>query len=642
MGQTVAENITEGLLELVADLQDPAVLLHKKDQDITVCYANKAYVSFTRFPADEISGRRVEDCFDLDQTEASWETLFQLNGNMCMLPLAVPRRGFQSFPCKSRCKKLRPDLILMRFDLPLDSGVINDHLLRAREFYLRLLHNFPIMVWRTDARQVADYFNRTMLEFTGCSLGEALGDGWLRGVHAEDVKRFQAEYDEAFVARRDFQIEFRLHHHSDEYRWVNANGKPFYYEDGSFAGYIGVCTDMTDLHEGEEARRLLDQELLGRQKAESLAVLAGGVAHDFNNLLVGVLGNAELALEELGDQPRLRDYLESIRQSALQAAGISNQMLAYSGRGCVNLIPLDLAQLLQHAEASLKRQLPTQLQLEIQAGPCDPIQGDAAQLSKMLHELVANAGEALEETGGRIVLSLSTRDCSQAYMSGCLEGKDLQAGRYVCLEITDTGCGMTREDQEKMFDPFFSTKFTGRGLGLAAVWGIVKGHHGTIRVTSQHRVGTSIQVFFPVAPQISPLQEENRSNWNGPMVWGGEKVIVIDDQLTPRQVAQTMLERAGFQVTTAATGPDALALAPKGAYDVALLDLTMPGMDGPEAYLLLREASPSLKIILMSGYPENDLSARYADMGFDGFLQKPFTQRELTEKIRDVLQAPAG
>ena len=408
---------------------------------------------------------------------------------------------------------------------------------------------------------------------------------------------------------------------------------------GRLVGLRWLLRDSSERVRTEVARRQWEAQLQHTQRLESLGLLAGGIAHDFNNLLMGVLGSAELALVHLPQDASARPEVEQIVTAAHRAADLTGQMLAYSGRGTFRVQPILLPALIREMEPLLRASLPKTCALDFHLGESLPaMEADATQLRQVVMNLIVNAGEAIGDAAGVITVRVAVRECDRAYLTGGVLGKEIPEGPYVSLEVTDTGCGMSEETQERMFEPFFTTKFTGRGLGLAAVLGIIRGHHGAILVTSEPGRGTRIEALFPPtnrpvhAPQVSaPI----------PPAWRGEgTVLVVDDEAHIRGVATRALENAGFTVLTAANGQEAVVAFREHAKTVraVLLDLTMPHMDGAATMIQLRQIQPDVRVVLSSGYTEEDATRRFSDRDLVGFLQKPYALSDLIAAVRAALE----
>jgi PAS domain S-box-containing protein len=412
-------------------------------------------------------------------------------------------------------------------------------------------------------------------------------------------------------------------------------------------GVQGIARDITDRRHAEEQRLRLEQQILHAQKLEGLGVLAGGIAHDFNNLLVGVLGNAGLALRRLPKDSPLHTYLKRIEAAAQRAALLTKQMLAYSGRSSFVVRPLNLSKLIADMPDLVRASIPRQISLEFDCDPGLPlIVGDTPQFHQMLVNLITNAAEAIGERAGRIVVRTSVTDITAGMMEQFYFQESCEPGAYVCLEIADDGCGMGKEQLARVFDPFYTTKFTGRGLGLAALLGIVRGHRGAIQVESRLGEGTVFRLYFPVvaraaasaAPLLTPPSEIKKSAAVG--AWQGSGLLLIaDDEEAVRVVAKEILERQGFTTLVAVDGREAIDMFTARADEVAaaLIDLTMPQINGQEVMEALRALRPELPIIITSGYSEQDILERFHQSPPTAFIQKPYRSRELVALVKKVL-----
>jgi len=410
-------------------------------------------------------------------------------------------------------------------------------------------------------------------------------------------------------------------------------------EHGSQPILHAIVRDLTAQRQAEADRVALERQLFQAQKMESLGVLAGGIAHDFNNLLMGVLGHAGLALEQFSPLHPARRNLESIQKAGQRAADLTRQMLAYSGRGQFIVRQLDLtaqvSEMMHLLEVSIPKTVVLNLNLH-KALP--PITADASQVQQVIMNLVINAAESIGDVSGTITLSTGAQYLDADALESMLVGQEARPGFYVMLEVTDTGCGMDADTLSRIFEPFFTTKFTGRGLGLSAIMGIVRGHHGALRVQSIPGKGTTFKVLFPAqTPVIEALATHGLEPAACP---GRETILVVDDDETVRAVARQALELRGFQVLEAHDGRVAVDLirAHAEAIGLVLLDMTMPHMGGEAAFREMRALQPRLKVILSSGYNEAEAMERFREKGLMGFLQKPYGPKDLVSRIQTALE----
>ncbi len=403
--------------------------------------------------------------------------------------------------------------------------------------------------------------------------------------------------------------------------------------------FVTLFHDITDGKRAEEERRQLEARIQHGQKMESLGVLAGGVAHDFNNLLVGVLANAGLAKRHLpGGSPAVGPLIQ-IERAAQRAGDLTEQMLAYSGKGQFQVTGVDLSSLVREMSELLQTVLSPKAVLGMELPEGLPrIRADATQLRQVVMNLLTNASDALGEDAGEIHLRTGLMDVDEDYLAGTWAGDERSPGPYVWVEVRDTGCGMDAETRRRMFDPFFSTKFTGRGLGLAAVLGIVRGHEGALRVESSPGEGTTFRVLFPRGEDAArPAAPETPARAAMGPVCG--TILLVDDDDTVRLAAREILFYEGYEIIEASDGVNALAVyEARGAeIDAVILDLTMPRMDGVEAFRELRRRRDDLPIMLSSGYGESAVD-RLPSRSKASYLRKPYTPSELLEAMAALLE----
>jgi signal transduction histidine kinase/CheY-like chemotaxis protein len=391
------------------------------------------------------------------------------------------------------------------------------------------------------------------------------------------------------------------------------------------------------VHATGEARRALEARLQHMQKLESLAVLAGGVAHDFNNLLMVIMGNASLALLELDPDSPARASIEQVEQSARKAAELTNQMLAFAGGGAIRPQPLDLARLVAETRSLVAAAVPPGAEVAYEEkASLAPVRADGGHVRQVLLNLVQNAVESLGGRGGRVTVRTGEMDADRAYLAASYIDEQLPPGRYVYLEVADTGVGIDEATKVRLFDPFFTTKFTGRGLGLAAVLGIVRAHRGAIHVDSARGRGSTFRVLFPAAPGVAAVEPPVANvRPGGPH----GTVLVVDDDELVRHVTRTLLQRAGYTVEIAAdgdVGAEMFAQRPN-AFDVVLLDLTMPRVGGLEAFRRMRDVRADARVVLSSGYSEDHATERFPANSLAGFLHKPYQASQLLAAIQQAL-----
>jgi len=486
----------------------------------------------------------------------------------------------------------------------------------------------PVTLAETDGTIIA--CNDGFCAVLGYPREELLGKSTRELSTWVDPHQRDAMYAEVAQGKSVDWLEFKMRRRDGLVRTMQIFARPF--ELAGKAMVLSVGRDITD-------QRNLEQQMLHSQKLESLGVLAGGIAHDFNNLLTGILGNADLAKTEMSPLAPSRASLEGIEVAARRAADLCRQLLAYSGRGRFIIEPLSLQELVEEMGHLLTVSISKKVVLKYHFSPGIPaVEADATQLRQVIMNLIVNASEAVGERSGVISVTVGLAYCEADYLGGCFGDDRLQPGDYVYLEVADTGRGMDKSTLDRIFDPFFSTKFTGRGLGLAAVLGIMRGHHGAIKVYSEPGRGTTFKLLFPASE--SSVSKRQAPTYKSAGYHASGKILLADDEETIRNLGRRMLQRAGFEVIVAVDGRDAIDkfTSDRDSISLVILDLTMPHADGEACYREMRRLKPGVKVILSSGYNEQDIVNRFAGKGLAGFIQKPYTTEELLDKIREALE----
>ena len=491
------------------------------------------------------------------------------------------------------------------------------------------------IVATTDAQGRITYVNDKFCAISQYSREELLGKDHRIVNSRYHPKSFFTTLWQTIKAGQVWKGEIRNRAKDGSYYWVDTTIVPFLDPLGIPFQFVAIRADITQRKEGEDALRQ-------SQKLESLGVLAGGIAHDFNNLLTSIIGNCNLGSLTLPVESPAHQYLNQIEKASLRAADLTKQMLAYAGKGKVQVVNLDLNRLVQEITELLAVTLCKKTAMRFDLAPFLPeILGDPSQIQQVVMNLVTNAAEAIGERDGTITLRTCAQMLDKAYVSAALPAIPLLPGRYVILEVSDTGCGMTPEIIARIFDPFYTTKFTGRGLGLSALLGILRSHDGSLKVYSEPGQGTSMQVFLPaLAGPGSELEEGEvlAEAVEDPIRRG--TMLMVDDERGVRSVALGMANLMGFNVVEAADGIEALALFRQRRAEISLvlMDLTMPHMNGKEAFLEMRSLDPSVPVVLTSGYNEHDVLNDFRGRGLAGFLPKPFLWNQFQAVILQALE----
>jgi two-component system cell cycle sensor histidine kinase/response regulator CckA len=517
------------------------------------------------------------------------------------------------------------------------------------DFVESIVENIPDMIFVKDATELRFVrFNRAGEELLGLPREEMYGKNDYDFFPKDEADFFTEKDREVLAGGKPVDIHEEPLHTQNGVRWLHTRKVPILGEDGAPRYLLGISTDITERRQAEqdlaEARELLRQrerealeaKLRETQRLESLGVMAGGIAHDFNNLLVPVLGNASLALETLPEDHPARAMLESISLAAQQASELTRHLLAYAGGGQVFMEPLDIAEVVGELLLILGVDTRQSVDLEVELQDhLPPIYGDSSQIRQLLLNLLTNAIDAVGDGPGvvrlRAQLMLQDDDLLDVDWTS---GGPAPSQDYVLLEVEDTGCGMDPDTQQRIFDPFFSTKQSGHGLGLAAVHGIVKGHVGVLKVESDLGRGTCIGVALPVSaePLLGMAIAEEIVM---PSKVDRHLVLVVDDQALVREVARHGLEHLGCEVIEAANGAEAVQVfeTHHAKVELVLLDMTMPNMSGDAVLERLFQIRQDIPVIISSGHLEQDALKRLPVDRLVGFLQKPYTLAELRQVV---------
>ncbi|HWB82976.1 MAG TPA: PAS domain S-box protein [Bryobacteraceae bacterium] len=476
-----------------------------------------------------------------------------------------------------------------------------------------------IFTWNAGAERIYGYFPE---EVFGKSIAILLPPG-----RAGEEDRIQERL------KRGERVEFfetvRLHKSGTPID-VSLTISPIRDRNGHVIGASHVARDIT-------GKKKLERQLEQRQKMESLGVLAGGVAHDYRNYLTGILGNASMVLDSLPESSPNRALLEDVVMAAERASELTNQLLAYAGKGQCRIRPVNLSEIVRETSRLIRTSIPQSVQLQWQLAEALPsIDADSGQIQQVIMNLVINAAEAIGEAPGTVAVTTTVQQEGNEPSGAARDADASPQEKMVCIEVRDTGCGMDEQTAARIFDPFFTTKKLGRGLGLSAVLGIVRAHNGALKVASSPGKGTTFTLLFP-AGAAEPAKEKPAplgSRWRG-----HGRILVVDDEEIVRSTAQHGLEGWGFEVAAAENGARAVEIFRRepARFDMVLLDLTMPIKSGVETLRELRAIRPDIPVLLTSGFSEMEAMRRFAGLGLSGFLQKPWTWTQMAEKVRAAI-----
>jgi PAS domain S-box-containing protein len=575
-----------------------------------------------------------------------WASRREPNGQMEILEINTDIT--QQKEAEERLRNLNQELEQRVTERTAELRRSNDQLRQSTDRYRFLADSMPHIVWTTKPDGSAEYFNRRWHEYGGRFEGENLG--WHTAVHTDDLARVTQKWQAALQTGRSYEVECRLQSAENAYRWHLVRALAMRSDDGAIVQWVGTCTDINDqkasadllertnreLRDEIARRQAVEEQLLQSQKMEAIGRLAGGVAHDFNNLLTIIIGHGRLLQAEVEWDSSMQERVTQLLNAADRAAGLINQLLAFSRKQIAQPRPLNLNTIVENAGKMLRRvisediRLITNLSQDLGSTKADP-----GQIEQVLLNLIINAKDAMPR-GGQITIETANVELDAGYTDTHL---GLTPGKYVMLAVSDTGVGMDAALQARIFEPFFTTKEVGKGtgLGLSTVYGIVKQSGGDITVSSKPGAGATFKVylhrFVDVAESaVTPIPIEG-------MPRGNETVLLVEDEAILRKLARDILVRQGYTILECSGGNEALDYCAKyhGPIDLVLTDVVMPGLTGGELGRKLQRLYPQIKILYMTGYTEDTVVHHGVVNAGVRLLQKPFTPQILTRKVREVL-----
>ena len=464
---------------------------------------------------------------------------------------------------------------------------------------------------------------------------------FLSRVHPDDRDHIESMIKKAVEERGSFEYEFRTVPINGSERIIHSRGEVECDDAGVPVRRFGINQDITET-------RKLQAQVQEVQKTEAIVTLAGGIAHNFNNALTPIIGNIDLLEMAHGQDENTIECLKDMKTSGLRMAKLTSQLLAYAEGGKYNPQILSLSDFVDATLPLIQHTLDPAVRVETDL-PLDvkDVEADSTQMQMVLSAIMANSNEAMEGPG-RIRISTRNMELDQELIK---DYPGLKPGPYACLSIEDEGKGMDEETRRRIFDPFFTTHFMGRGLGMAAVYGIIKNHDGAITVDSELGKGTVVRIYLPACasqwqaglPAIETEKEVEKKTVSRPdlqLPKGDATILVIEDEEDVMMLIRQVLERLGYRVLQAETGKKAVRLAKTfdGQIDLALLDIKLPDMTGDKVYPLIMAARPDLKVVVCSGYTIDGPPQDILDAGAEGFIQKPFLISAFAEKLKEVLE----
>lgn len=507
-----------------------------------------------------------------------------------------------------------------------------NELARSESLFRALAESAPLGIFLLDGMGHFVYLSPHGSEIVGFPSKEASSYQLFDLVHPDDRETTQNEYFRAIWEGRPWFHTHRILTKDGKLKWVRVHVAPLRSPNGSATGCVGTMDDIT------ERKRIGEMREQSRRR-ESLAALAGALAHDLNNMLGGIQGNLELSRMHALQGMDITRHLDSIQESMTRAGELAKQMLSLSGHGHFSAEPVSLREVIQQALESVLRDHPTapKIELDVTEEPLSVL-GQSEQLKHVFQILLVNAIEAIREEPGSIQLRAVKLQLESDTVARLFENEDMVGGSFAVIEIRDSGIGMDAKTLSRCFDPFFTTKFVGRGMGLTMALGILKAHEGAILAESEPGKGTLFTIYLPAVQAPEKRQEEVPPTLAKQEPQKG-KILLVDDEPILRESVSELLEVLGFDVVEAVDGMDALDKFKTQRQDISvvLMDLTMPRMDGREAFLAMRDVDPNVKVILSSGYSEQDSTRHIIGSGLAAFLQKPYRLKDLEAVLARVL-----
>lgn len=530
----------------------------------------------------------------------------------------------------------------------LELEIQNEELRRSQEelaaskaSYMDLYDFAPVGYLTVNKAGIILEANHTAASLLRVAPGTLAKQPIFRFIVPDDQDIFYHRHKASFATDEQQTCKLRLLRTDCKPFWARMESGPAREDGDGLKVCRMVLIDISDGVRSAVEKTHLEAQDRQLQKAESLGRMAGAIAHHFNNILTVVMGNLDLAMREVAKGTSTYQSLESATKAAGRAADLSGSMLTYLGQTLAKHEPLDLSEVCRISLHKLLAVVPKKVDVKVEFPSSGPvIKASDHQIRQVLKNLMANAWEALEDETGTLHLTIKTMSRAEIPLTRRFPlDWQPQDGRYACLEVTDTGCGIDENDIEKIFDPFFTQKFLGRGLGLPIVLGIVRAHYGAVTVTSKVGYGTVIQALFPVFAEEIP---QSHDNWiKIPEIAEGGTVLIVDDEPTILEIAQAALTNLGFAVLVAKDGFEAVEVFRQHQQSIScvLCDLVMPGMDGWETLSVLRQLAPGIVVILSSGYDQDKVMAGDHSEWPQFFLSKPYGLSGLYEAITQALLA---
>ena len=629
---------TQKELETIID-SVPAMIFYKDKNNLKL-RVNETYARTIGISKEYMEGKSD---FDLTQNRELAERYWRDDKEV--IASGIPKRNIIEPLITDETRWVQTDKIPYRDDKGNIQGVIGfsiditsrvraeEALRESEERYRSLVENVPIAVYRTIPGPKGRFLmaNPTFLKMFGLNSEEELKEITVADVYMNPKDR-KAFSDNLLARGIVTEVELPLKKDGTTF-WGSVAARVVYDEGGKALYFDCTIVDITAQRQAEEEKEKLQAQLFQAQKVEAIGTLAGGIAHNFNNLLMGIMGNTSLMFLETDPAHPNYERLKNIEKSVQSGSKLTSQLLGYAREGGYKIVPISLNQLVRDTSdtlATTKKEIRVHQDL---SKDLFGIKADQGQIEQVLMNLYVNAADAMPEGGD---LFLKTMNVTHKQMSD--RPYKPSPGDYVLLTVRDTGMGMDKKTQDRVFDPFFTTKDMGKGtgLGLASVYGIIRSHGGYIDVKSKKGHGATFSIYLPASHEKRFIKEKQLPE---KILKGKETILLVDDEDMIIDVGQEILKALGYRVLIATGGKEAVELYKKtwDKIDMVLLDMVMPDMGGGETYDRMREIHPDIKVLLLSGYSIDGQAKEILDRGCDGFIQKPFNMKQLSQMIRGIL-----
>ncbi|MBJ6799456.1 response regulator [Geomonas sp. Red259] len=528
----------------------------------------------------------------------------------------------------------------MSVDGDLSTQFLYEALSRGKREWELTFDAVPDLIFITDTQHTITRANRAMADRLGMRPSEVPGRKCYELFHEMGGVPGTCPFVKLLQDGEAPHVEMEERHLGG---FFEISVSPLYNEFGEITACVHVARDVTERKKAEEYRLSLEQQLQQTQRLESLGVLSGGIAHDFNNILTIILGHCAMARTATAEE--VQQHLAQIEAAGNRAADLCRQMLNYAGKSPLVQTEIALGVQVREVVSMLQPAFKKKVAFRYLIEPDIPlIKGDQGQVQQIIMNLVVNAVEAIADQKGTVTITLAGHTIGPDEASYDTFGNTIAPGSYVCLEVSDDGCGMSEVTRQRLFEPFFTTKFTGRGLGMSATMGIIKSHNGALQLSSAEGEGSTFRIFFPTCP--APCPRLGASADPEPPRPSRERlegtVLLVDDEPELRQVGTVLLNGLGLTVITACNGRQALEIYRERSQEInlVLMDLTMPEMDGVEAYQELRREAVALPVLFCSGYGKKEVSPFIDSDPYAAFLAKPYNRDQMRVMLRK-LREPA-